>query len=60
MQAAPTRRSVSDLVHDGIRANFVEDVEDLAIFPARAKEPCLTFGARPVNRCLRLVRFARG
>lgn len=42
-KAADTDRSVSDLVNDAIRLTLREDVDDLAAFKARAKEPSLSF-----------------
>jgi hypothetical protein len=34
---------VSDVVNDSVRASLAEDIEDLAAFEARAKEPAISF-----------------
>lgn len=43
VKAAQTDHSVSDLVNTAVRRSLAEDVEDLAAFDARAKEPNLDF-----------------
>jgi hypothetical protein len=43
LKAAETERSVSDLVNAAVRANLLEDAEDIGAFRARAKEPTLPF-----------------
>jgi hypothetical protein len=41
LKAAETDKSISDLVNDAVRQNLTEDVEDLAAYRARSKEPSL-------------------
>jgi hypothetical protein len=48
LKAAETDRSMSDLVNAAVRANLVEDAEDLAAFRVRAKEPTV-----PLEKVLR-------
>ena len=43
LKAAETDTSVSDLVNDAVRQTLAEDVEDLAAFRKRIKEPRLLF-----------------
>jgi len=43
LKAADTRRSLSDLVNDAVRALLSEDEEDLSVFAERAAEPTLTY-----------------
>ncbi len=43
VKAAHTDRSVSELVNAAVRHTLAEDVQDLAVFDARAKEPTLRF-----------------
>jgi predicted DNA-binding protein len=42
-KAAETGRTVSDFVNDAVRASLIEDLEDLAAFVERAKEPSIPF-----------------
>ena len=43
LKAAETDRSVSDLVNEAVKLSLAEDVEDLASYGERAKEPELPF-----------------
>jgi len=43
VKAAETDQSISDLVNSAVRQTLTEDVEDLATYRARAKEPNLDF-----------------
>ncbi len=43
VKAAETDQSVSDIVNEAVKQALAEDVEDLAAFRARAKEPNLAF-----------------
>jgi len=43
LKAAETDQSLSELVNAAVRRTLGEDVEDLAAFEARAKEPNLAF-----------------
>lgn len=43
LKAADTRRSLSDLVNEAVRAALREDAEDLAAFDERADEPVLSY-----------------
>ena len=43
LKAAETDRSISDLVNDAVKLSLAEDVEDLAAFKGRAREPNLVF-----------------
>ena len=43
VKAAETDRSLSDLINEAVRISLREDVEDLAAFEERAKEPNLRF-----------------
>jgi len=43
IKAAVTERSLSEIVNTAIRQSMAEDVEDLAAFKDRAKEPNLAF-----------------
>ncbi len=45
LKAAATRRSMSEIVNEAIRAALSEDEEDLAAFAARAAEPTLSYEA---------------
>ncbi len=45
IKAVDTRRSMSELVNDAVRAAFREDHEDLAAFDERAEEPTITYEA---------------
>ena len=42
-KSAETDRSISDLVNEAIRLSLAEELEDLAAFEERAKEPNLRF-----------------
>ena len=43
LKAAETERSVSDLVNEAVRAQLVEDEDDLRTFRRRSKEPAIPF-----------------
>jgi plasmid stability protein len=43
LKAVETSRSVSDLVNDAVREALSEDVEDIAAFEERAKEPLISY-----------------
>jgi len=43
LKAAETDQSISDLVNRAVKLTLAEDVEDLAAFEARAREPNLPF-----------------
>jgi len=43
IKAVQTEQSVSELVNAAVRLSLCEDVDDLAAFEARAKEPNLDF-----------------
>jgi hypothetical protein len=43
LKSAETDRSVSDLVNEAVRAQLVEDADDLEAFRRRKKEPAVTF-----------------
>jgi len=43
LKAVDTRRSISDLVNDAVRAFLSEDEEDLSAFADRAAEPTLSY-----------------
>ncbi|MBU1665094.1 MAG: CopG family transcriptional regulator [Gammaproteobacteria bacterium] len=43
LKAASTRRSMSEIVNDAVRAALREDEEDLATFSERANEPTLSY-----------------
>ena len=43
LKAAETERSVSELVNEAVRAQLVEDAEDLEAFERRKEEPTLSF-----------------
>lgn len=43
VKALETDQSVSELVNAAVRATLAEDLDDLAIAKARAKEPSLRF-----------------
>ena len=45
VKAAETDQSVSDLVNKSLRQSLAEDVEDLAAFDDRKREPNLSFEA---------------
>jgi len=45
IMAAQTGRRISDLVNSAVRLSLSEDVADLAVFEARAKEPVWAFEA---------------
>jgi len=45
LKAAATRRSMSEIVNDAVRAALREDEEDLAAFADRVAEPPLTYEA---------------
>lgn len=45
LKSIETARSVSDLVNAALRAELVEDANDLAVFDERKKEPTLNFEA---------------
>lgn len=43
LKAAGSRRSMSDLVNDAVRAALREDEEDLAAFADRVSEPSVSY-----------------
>lgn len=43
VKAAHSRRSVSELVNDAVRAALIEDVADLAAFEERAGDPLISY-----------------
>ena len=43
IRATQTERSVSELVNDAVRLKMAEDVEDLAAFEERDREPNVPF-----------------
>ena len=43
VKSAETEKSISELVNEAVRISFAEDVEDLAAFDERKKEPDLAF-----------------
>jgi hypothetical protein len=43
LKAAETDQSVSDLVNRAVKLSLAEDMEDLAAFEARVREPNLPF-----------------
>lgn len=43
IKAAETDQSVSELVSGAVRRSLLEDIEDLAAFKQRAREPNLAF-----------------
>jgi hypothetical protein len=43
LKAAETDRSVSELVNAAVRSSLAEDLEDLAAFVERARDPELAF-----------------
>lgn len=43
LQAAETRRNVSDLINEAVRRALARDLEDLDTFAARAAEPAYSF-----------------
>jgi plasmid stability protein len=43
LKAATSRRSMSDIVNEAVRAILREDEEDLAAFTQRARERALTY-----------------
>jgi len=43
LKAAETDRSLSDLVNEAVQLSLAEDVEDLAAFRKRGREPNLSF-----------------
>jgi plasmid stability protein len=43
LKAAETDRSVSDLVNEAVRAQLMEDADDLEAFSRRKKEPAIAF-----------------
>jgi hypothetical protein len=43
LKAAKTDRSISDMVNDAVKLTLAEDVEDLAAFEDRKREPNLDF-----------------
>lgn len=45
IKAAETEQSISKIINDAVRLSLAEDVEDLAAFEGRAKEPNLRFEA---------------
>jgi hypothetical protein len=45
MKAANTRRSISDLVNDAVRAALREDQEDLAAFEDQVTQPTMSYEA---------------
>jgi len=45
IKAAETDQPISKIVNDALRLSLAEDVEDLAAFEERAREPNLSFEA---------------
>ena len=45
LKAVETSQSLSKLVNDAIRESLAEDVEDMAAFDERAKEPLISYEA---------------
>ena len=45
LKSAETEASISELVNAAVRQSLAEDADDLAGFPARAREPRLAFEA---------------
>lgn len=45
LKAVETAQSLSKLVNDAIKESLVEDVEDIAAFEERAKEPLISYEA---------------
>ena len=43
LKAVSISRSVSELVNDAVRGALVEDVEDIAAFEERDKEPLISY-----------------
>jgi hypothetical protein len=45
LKAVETTQSISKLVNDAIKESLSEDVEDIAAFEERAKEPLISYDA---------------
>jgi hypothetical protein len=45
LKAVETTQSISKLVNDAIKESLAEDVEDIAAFEERAKEPLISYDA---------------
>ena len=45
LKAIETTQSISKLVNDAIKESLAEDVEDIAAFEKRAKEPLISYEA---------------
>ncbi len=45
LKAVETDQSISKLVNDAIKKSLVEDVDDIAAFELRAKEPLVSYDA---------------
>jgi hypothetical protein len=43
LKAAASDRSISEMVNEAVKAALVEDVEDLAAFDERRREPTVSF-----------------
>ncbi len=43
VKSLETERSISDLVNEALRHEFLEDKEDLEAFQSRANEPTISF-----------------
>ena len=43
LKSADTDRSVSELVNEAVRAQLLEDADDLDVFRRRKKEPAIAF-----------------
>lgn len=43
LKAAPTDRSISDMVNDAVKLALAEDADDLAAFDQRKGEPAISF-----------------
>ncbi len=43
LKAAETSRSVSELINEAVRDELAEDVDDLADFEARKRDPVIVF-----------------
>ncbi len=42
-KAAEMERSISDIINDALKAELAQDMEDLAAFKAREKEPTVSY-----------------
>ena len=43
LKSVETSRSMSDLINEAVKDALAEDMEDLAAFDARSREPLVTF-----------------